>query len=269
MPTIPPLTGRTALVTGGSRGIGAAIALALAEAGAKVAINYRKEAAQADAVADKITASGGEAAVFAADVSQADEVKGLVQRVATLFGPIDILVNNAGIATTRGLDNLTEADFDETMLVNLKSAFLCTQAVLPSMRAWKWGRIVNISSGAARGAGAIGPHYNASKAGMEGLTRGYASRLVKDGITVNSVAPSLIETDMMGGRTDTGEPTGPREARPDDRLRDAVLRTAMVARIPLGRFGRPDEVAQAVLMVVGNDYMTGQTIALSGGMTFI
>jgi len=177
--------------------------------------------------------------------------------VATVFGPIDILINNAGIAITRGLDDLTEADFDQTILVNLKSAFLCTQAVVPSMRAWKWGRIVNITSGAARGAGAIGPHYNASKAGMEGLTRGYAARLVKDGITVNNVAPSLIETDMMVGRTDTGERS------------DAVLRTAMAARIPLGRFGRPDEVAHAVLMVVGNDYMTGQTIVLNGGMAFV
>src|SRR5262245_60891834 len=122
MPTTPSLTGRTALVTGGSRGIGAAIALTLAEAGARVAINYRKEAGQADAVAEKITAAGGEAAVFAADVSLAEDVNGLVQRVAAVFGPIDILINNAGIAITRGLDDLTEADFDQTMLVNLKSA---------------------------------------------------------------------------------------------------------------------------------------------------
>jgi 3-oxoacyl-[acyl-carrier protein] reductase len=129
--------------------------------------------------------------------------------------------------------------------VNLKSAFLCTQAVLPAMRDKKWGRIVNISSGAARGAGAIGPHYNASKAAMEGLTRGYAARLVKDGITVNAVAPSLIETDMMRGRN------------------------RLAARIPLGRLGHPEEVAQAVLMVLGNDYMTGQTIVLNGGMAFI
>ncbi len=245
MPTIPSLTGRTALVTGGSRGIGAAIALSLAEAGARVAINYHQQAERADALEAKIKAAGGEAAVFAADVSLADDVQRLVQRVATVLGPIDILVNNAGIAITRGLDDLTEADFDRTILVNLKSAFLCTQAVVPSMRAWKWGRIVNITSGAARGAGAIGPHYNASKAGMEGLARGYAARLIKDGITVNNVAPSLIETDMMGGRTD------------------------LAARIPLGRFGRPDEVAQAVLMVVGNDYMTGQTIVLNGGMAFV
>jgi len=245
MPPPKPLAGRTALVTGGSRGIGAAIAVALAEAGARVAINYHQQAAKADALETRIRTAGGEAAVFAADVSLADEVNALVQRVGTVFGPVDILINNAGIAITRGLDDLTEADFDRTVLVNLKSAFLCTQAVLPSMRSWKWGRIVNITSGAARGAGAIGPHYNASKAGMEGLARGYAARLVKDGITVNNVAPSLIETDMMGGRTD------------------------MAARIPLGRFGRPDEVAQAVLMVIGNDYMTGQTIVLNGGMAFV
>ena len=161
------------------------------------------------------------------------------------LGPIDILVNNAGIAIVRGIDELTEDDFDRTILVNLKSAFLCTQAVLPSMRARKWGRIVNITSGAARGAGAIGPHYNASKAGMEGLTRGYAARLVKEGITVNNVAPSLIETDMMKGRTD------------------------LARNIPLGRMGQPEEVAQAVAMVLGNAYMTGQTIILNGGMAFI
>jgi hypothetical protein len=107
----------------------------------------------------------------------------MVEQVARDLGPIDILVNNAGIAIVRGVDELSESDFDQTILVNLKSVFLCTQAVLPAMRARQWGRIVNISSGAARGAGAIGPHYNASKAGMEGLTRGYAARLVKEGIT--------------------------------------------------------------------------------------
>ena len=149
------------------------------------------------------------------------------------------------MAIVRGIDELTESEFDQTIAVNLKSAFLCSQAVLPAMRANQWGRIVNISSGAARGAGAIGVHYNASKAGMEGLTRGYAARLVKQGITVNAVAPSLIETDMMAGNTD------------------------LVRNIPLGRLGRPEEVAQAVLMVLGNDYMTGQTIVLNGGMTFI
>ena len=165
--------------------------------------------------------SGGRAIAVAADVSQREAVAGMIKQVTNELGPIDILVNNAGIAITSGIDDLSEDDFDRTIVVNLKSVFLCTQAVLPSMRARKWGRIVNISSGAARGAGSIGPHYNASKAGMEGLTRGYAARLVKEGITVNAVAPSLIETDMM--------------KRP----------AQLVGRIPLGRFGTAEEVAKA------------------------
>ena len=239
------LKGRTALVTGGSRGIGAAVCRALANAGAAVAINCREQIGQAEQLAGEIGKQGGRAIIVAADVSQREAVAGMVERVTAGLGPIDILVNNAGIAITRGIDDLTEDDFDRTILVNLKSAFLCTQAVLPSMRDRKWGRIVNISSGAARGAGAIGPHYNASKAGMEGLTRGYAARLVKEGITVNNVAPSLIETDMMRGRTD------------------------LARNIPLGRMGQPEEVAQAVAMVLGNDYMTGQTIILNGGMAFV
>jgi 3-oxoacyl-[acyl-carrier protein] reductase len=239
------LSNRVALVTGGARGIGAAIALALAEAGSAVAVNYRERAGDAEAIVAKIKATGGRAIAVAADVSQGTAVAAMVERAANALGPVDILVNNAGMAIVRGVDDLTEAEFDQTIAVNLKSAFLCTQAVLPAMRAGKWGRIVNITSGAARGAGAIGVHYNASKAGMEGLTRGYAARLVKEGITVNSVAPSLIETDMMGGRTD------------------------LARNIPLGRMGQPEEVAHAVIMVIGNNYMTGQTIVLNGGMTFI
>jgi len=239
------LHGRVALVTGASRGIGAAIALALAEAGAAVALNYRKRAAEAARLAEAITKRGGRALAVGADVSHGDAVTGMIGRIAAELGAVDVLVNNAGIGLVRGIDDLTEADFDLTIAVNLKSAFLCTQAVVPSMRARKWGRIVNISSGAARGPGALGLHYNASKAGMEGLTRGYAARLVKDGITVNAVAPTLIETDMTRGRED------------------------LVARIPLGRLGQPDEVAQAVLMVIGNAYMTGQTVQINGGTNFI
>ena len=241
----PDLKGHVALVTGASRGIGAAIAVALAAAGAAVAVNYRERSDEADAVVAKIRESGGRAIAVAADVSQGEAVTAMVRQVTTALGPVDILVNNAGMAIVRGVDDLTESEFDLTIAVNLKSAFLCSQAVLPAMRAGKWGRIVNISSGAARGAGAIGVHYNASKAGMEGLTRGYAARLVKEGITVNAVAPSLIETDMMRGRTD------------------------LARNIPLGRMGQADEVAQSVLMVLGNDYMTGQTILLNGGMAFI
>ena len=240
------LNNRVALVTGGSRGIGRAIAVSLAEAGASIAVNYRDKAAEARNVAETIRGAGGRAMAVGADVSQAAEVAAMMAAVERELGPVDVLINNAGIGLVRTVDDLTEDDFDRTIAVNLKSVFLCTQAVVPGMRARKWGRIVNISSGAARGAGGVGPHYNASKAGMEGMTRGYAARLVKDGITVNAVAPSLIETDMVR----SGVASSP-------------------ARIPLGRFGTPEECAQAVLMVIGNAYMTGQTIALSGGMSFL
>jgi 3-oxoacyl-[acyl-carrier protein] reductase len=239
------LKGRVALVTGGSRGIGRAIAISLAEAGAAVAVNYLSKAGEAKAVVEAIHKLGGRAITVGADVSLAAAVNGMVAGVERELGPVDILINNAGIAINRPVDELTEEDFDRTMAVNLKSVFLCTQAVLAGMRKRRWGRIVNISSGAARGAGGIGPHYNASKAGMEGMTRGYAARLVKDGITVNAVAPSLIETDMV----------------------TAVASSA--ARIPLGRFGKPEECAKIVMMLLDNEYMTGQTVALSGGLSFV
>ncbi len=239
------LNNRVALVTGGSRGIGQAIAVSLAEAGAAIAVNYREKAAEARNVVETIRRAGGRAMAVGADVSQAAEVAGMMAAIERELGPVDVLVNNAGIGLVRTVDELSEDDFDRTIAVNLKSVFLCTQAVVPGMRARKWGRIVNISSGAARGAGGVGPHYNASKAGMEGMTRGYAARLVKDGITVNAVAPSLIATDMVS----------------------AVASSA--ARIPLGRFGTPQECAQVVMMLVGNEYMTGQTVALSGGLSFV
>ena len=239
------LTGRVALVTGASRSIGAAVALAMAEAGAAVAVNYQQRAQAAEAVAARLAGTGRRAMAAQADVSDSTAVTGMIRSIEARLGPIDILVNNAGIAVIRGLDDLTEADFDHTLAVNLKSVFLCTQAVLPHMRTRGWGRVVNISSGAARGAGGVGLHYNASKAGMEGMTRGYAARLVKQGITVNAVAPSLIETDMVK----SGLASSPE-------------------RIPLGRFGTSEEVAQVVMMLIGNAYMTGQTVALSGGMTF-
>jgi 3-oxoacyl-[acyl-carrier protein] reductase len=240
------LKGRVALVTGGSRGIGRAIAISLAEAGAAVMVNYREAASEAGAVADAIAKAGGRAIAVGADVSKAADVARMIAAAERDLGPVDVLVNNAGIALMRGVDDLTEEDFDRTIAVNLKAVFLCTQAVVPGMRARRWGRIVNISSGAARGAGGVGPHYNASKAGLEGLTRGYAARLVKDGITVNAVAPSLIETDMV---------------------RQGLASAA--SRIPLGRFGTTEECAQVVMMLIGNAYMTGQTVALSGGMSFV
>ncbi len=237
--------GRIALVTGGSRGIGRAIALALAGAGADIAVNYRAQRTEAEAVAAAIREAGRRAVAVCADVSDAAAVAAMLRDTEAGLGPVDILVNNAGIGIRRGLDDLTEADFDRTIAVNLKSAFLCTQAVLGHMRAQRWGRVVNISSGAARGAGGVGLHYNASKAGMEGLTRGYAARLAKDGVTVNAVSPSLVETDMTS-----------------DWARDRA------GAIPVGRLGTPEEVAQAVLMVVGNAYMTGQTVPVNGGLHF-
>jgi 3-oxoacyl-[acyl-carrier protein] reductase len=194
---MPELKNRVALVTGGSRGIGKAIALALSEAGAAVAVNYRERGEEAASVVEAIHRSGGHAAAIAADVSNAGAVETVVHEVEEQLGSIDILVNNAGMAATRSLDDLTEEDFDRAMAVNLKSAFLCTQAVLPGMRVRRWGRIVNISSiGARVGAGSVSVAYGAAKAGLEGLTRGYALRLAPEGVTVNAVAPGLIDTDM-------------------------------------------------------------------------
>jgi 3-oxoacyl-[acyl-carrier protein] reductase len=239
------LTCRVALVTGASRGIGRAIALALASAGVDVVVNCRERAQSAEETADAIRTKGRRALAIAADVSESRAVEGMVRAAEAELGPVDLLVNNAGLAIQRGLDDLTEEDFDRTLAVNLKGAFLCTRAVLPGMRARRWGRIVNISSGAARGAGVIGAHYNASKAGLEGLTRGYAARLATDGVTVNAVSPSLIETEMIGARRDE-----------------------YAKKVPLGRLGFPEEVAQAVLMVVGNAYMTGQTVPVNGGLHF-
>ena len=243
MAIVPDFTSRVALVTGGSRGIGRAVALGLAEAGADVAVNYREQTNAAEAVVAAIRAMGRRAIAVKADMASPSAITDMFARVSKELGAPLVLVNNAATAPRRGLDELTEADFDETIRVNLKGPFLCTQAALPAMRREQWGRIVNITSGAARGAGSIGLHYNASKAGLEGLTRGYAARLVKEGITVNAVAPSLIATHIMP----------PENA----------------ARVPMGRLGTAEEVAQAVLMVIGNAYMTGQTVALSGGLAFI
>jgi len=237
------LKGRVAIVTGAGGGLGRAYALLLAQRGARVVVNDLGNGAET--VTQEIIAAGGEARAALGSVTDAAAVNAMVQDTLKAWGRVDILVNNAGIAVMRELEDLTEEEFDHTMAVNLKSAFLCMQAVLPGMRERQWGRVVNISSGAARGAGVIGAHYNASKAGMEGLTRGYAARLVKEGITVNAIAPSLIDTGMLGNK-----------------------REELAKRVPLGRLGTPDEVAQSVLMVIGNAYLTGQTIQANGGMHF-
>ena len=241
------LNDRIALVTGGSRGIGKAIALTLADAGAAVAVNYRERSDEAEAVAAAIRKNGGRAEVFSADVSDRSAVQGMVRDIEDRLGPIDILINNAGIAAIRTIDEITEEEFDRSIAVNLKSVFLCTQAVLPQMRARHWGRIINLSSiGARIGAGSVSVAYGASKAGVEGLTRAYAVRLAQEGVTVNAIAPGLIDTEM-------GKP---------------LLDAGVATRIPVGRAGTGDEIAQAVLLLVRNDFMTGQTVAVNGGSLF-
>ena len=221
--------------------------MALARAGAAVAVNYRARGEEAAAVVDTIQQSGGRALAIAADVSVAGAVQMMVNEVEERLGPVDILVNNAGMAALRGLDDITEEDFDRAIAVNLKSAFLCTQAVLPGMRARRWGRIVNISSiGARTGSGAVSIAYGASKAGLEGMTRAYALRLAPEGVTVNAVAPGLVDTDM-------GKP---------------LIEAGVTARIPLGRPGTGEEIAQAVMLLVADAYITGQTLAVNGGSLF-
>jgi 3-oxoacyl-[acyl-carrier protein] reductase len=236
------LSGRTALVTGGSRGIGAAIALSLANAGADVAVNYLTHATEAQSVASKIQQLGRRCICIQADVSVAREVERLAAEAQTSLGEIDILVNNAGIARQQPLEQITERDWDELIDVNLKSCFLVTQAFLPAMRTRKWGRIINLSSVAAQIGGVVGPHYAASKAGMLGLTYYFARYLAKDGITVNAIAPALIETDMTRGNV-----------------------KASSSNIPLGRYGTVEEVADIALLLATNGYMTGQTINANGG----
>jgi len=236
------LKNRVALVTGGSRGIGAAVAIALVKAGADVAVNYRKRADAANAVCGEITGTERKAIAVQADVSVAADVKRMIAEVEERLGGIDILVNNAAIAHPRKLEDITETEWDEVLTVNLKSVFLVTQSVVGGMRQRKWGRIINLSSVAAQTGGAVGAHYAASKAGIIGLTHSCASSLIRDGITVNAIAPALIETDMV-----TSNPN----ASPD--------------LIPMGHFGSVDDVASVALMLATNGYMTGQTVSVNGG----
>jgi 3-oxoacyl-[acyl-carrier protein] reductase len=236
------LKGKVALVTGGGRGIGRAISLALGHAGCDVAINYHRRKEDAESAAQEVLRMGSRATVVQADVSQRTEVEAMVQFVERDLGPVEILVNNAGIARVQKIEEIREEDWNEQIAVNLTSCFLVTQAVLPGMRMRQWGRIINLSSVAAQAGSIVGPHYAAAKAGMLGLTRGYAKLLVKEGITVNAIAPALIETEMV-----TSNPN----ARPE--------------LIPVGRFGRSEEVADVAAMLAGNAYLTGQTINVNGG----
>jgi 3-oxoacyl-[acyl-carrier protein] reductase len=237
------LNGKIALVTGGSRGIGRAIALSLAKAGADVAVNFLSHENEARTACLEIQDYSRRGLAIQADVGVAADVSRLVRTVEEQLGPIAILINNAGIARPRRFDEIDEALWDETIATNLKSCFLVTQAVLPAMRAGQWGRIINLSSVAAHTGGIVGPHYAASKAGMLGLTHSYAALLAKEGITVNAIAPALIVTDMMGA---------------SPKFRNNL--------IPIGRLGTVEEVAAIAVMLAENGYITGQTINVDGGV---
>jgi len=236
------LIGKVALVTGASRGIGRAIALALANAGANIAINYRNRDDEAKEVFSQIRRFGRLAIAVKADVSISTDVVRMIGIVEKELGSPSILVNNAGIGITHSIEDITEKDWDDTIAVNLTSVFLTIQAVLPGMRTMKWGRIISLSSVAAQIGGLVGPHYAASKAGILGLTHYYAAHLAKEGITVNTIAPGPVGTEMAAGLP---------QLKPD--------------HVPVGRFGTAEEIADVALMLVRNGYITGQTININGG----
>lgn len=241
--THPSLSGRVALVTGGGRGIGKAISLALATAGADVAVNYVSREDDAQATANAIRAAGRRALVVKGDVSRSADVAALVAAVESGLGPVDILVNNAGRALFESIDQMSEASWNEVIQVNLSSVFLMTQVVLPGMRARKWGRIINLTSVAAQAGSMMAVHYAAAKAGVIAATKSYARMLAKEGVTVNAISPALIATEMVASNPNV---------KPD--------------MIPVGRFGKVEECADVAVLLAGNAYITGQTIGVNGGM---
>jgi 3-oxoacyl-[acyl-carrier protein] reductase len=238
------LGGRVALVTGGSGGIGQAVARRLAAAGTAVAVGYGRQAEAAGKTVAQIASAGGRAVAVGADLRRAHGPGRLVSAAETALGPIDVLVSNAGLGRTQRLDEVTAADFDEVMAVNLRAPFLLAQRTLPGMADRGFGRILFLSSVAAFTGGIVGPHYAASKAGVNGLTHFLASRFAAAGVTVNALAPALIaETGMLPGE--------PEELR---------------RQMPVGRLGRPGEVADLALAMLRNGYLTNQVVSLDGGL---
>lgn len=241
--------GKTAVVTGASRGIGRSIALRLASEGAKVTVNYSGSQEKAEAVAEEIRAAGGEAIVFQADVSDADQVKAMMDETVKQFGSLDFLVNNAGITRDNLLMRMKEDEWDDVLSINLKGVFLCTKAVTRQMMRQRAGRIVNLASvvGVAGNAGQA--NYVAAKAGVIGLTKTTAKELSARNILVNAVAPGFITTDMTD---ELGE----------------EMKEQLLSTIPLAKLGSPEDIAGTVAFLLSDDaqYITGQTIHVDGGM---
>lgn len=243
------LEGRTALVTGASRGIGRAIALRLAAEGADVAVNFAGSAAKAEEVKNAIIEMGRKAIAIQADVKDASSVAGMVEEVKKTFGRIDILVNNAGVTRDGLLMRMKDEDWETVIDTNLRGVFQCTKAVSKIMMKQRYGRIVNMASVVGLVGNAGQANYAASKAGVIGFSKSVARELASRGITVNMVAPGCIDTDMTA-------------VLPDK------VREAMLADIPLARVGKPEDVANAVAFLVSDEaaYITGQVINVDGGM---
>jgi 3-oxoacyl-[acyl-carrier protein] reductase len=242
--------GRVAIVTGGSRGIGRAIAVRIAQEGANVAISYRSNDAAAEETAERVREAGAECDLFKGDVSSPGDVEALFKGVSDALGRVDILVNNAGITRDNLMMRMKEDEFDEVLQTNLKGTYLCTRAALRPMVRARWGRIVNVSSVVGLVGNAGQANYAASKAGIIGFTKSVAREVAQRGITVNAVAPGYVETELTG-------------SLPDE-VKDQIK-----AQVPMGRFGEAEEVAEVVAFLAGEGaaYVTGQTIAVDGGMT--
>ncbi len=241
------LTGKTALVTGGSRGIGAAIALELGSYGANVVINYNHSRDHADKVVAEIASAGSKAVAIQADIAESEATRKLVEETIRHFGTIDILVNNAGITRDRSFRKMSEQEWHQVIDTNLSSAFNTCTIAIHKMTEQKYGRIINISSIVGQ-AGAFGQaNYAAAKAGLIGFTKALAIETARSGITVNAICPGYIATEMV-------------KAMPEETL------ASVVSKIPMQRLGTPKEIAEAVIFICGTPYMTGQCINLNGGL---